>query len=60
MREAARLQGFPDDFVFSGSRVDVAHQVGNAVPPPLAQAMGKSILSALLQANKACSRRLKS
>jgi len=60
MREAARLQGFPDDFVFSGSRVDVAHQVGNAVPPPLAQAMGKSILSALLQANKASSRRLKS
>jgi len=46
MREAARLQGFPDDFEFRGSRVDVAHQVGNAVPPPLAAALGKAILAA--------------
>lgn len=47
MREAARLQGFPDDFVFLGSRVDVAHQIGNAVPPPLARAIGEAIMCAL-------------
>jgi DNA (cytosine-5)-methyltransferase 1 len=47
MREAARLQGFPDDFIFLGGRVDVAHQVGNAVPPPLAMAIGGSLAKAL-------------
>lgn len=35
-REAARLMGFPDDFEFVGSKVEVARQIGNAVPPPLA------------------------
>lgn len=47
MREAARLQGFPDDFVFLGSRVDVAHQVGNAVPPLLARCLGLALRQAL-------------
>jgi DNA (cytosine-5)-methyltransferase 1 len=47
MREAARLQGFPDDFVFLGSRVEVAHQVGNAVPPPLAESVGRALISTL-------------
>ena len=52
MREAARLQSFPDDFVFEGSKVDVAHQVGNAVPPLLAQQLGIALKSALApQAN---------
>lgn len=46
-REAARLQGFPDDFVFLGTRHDIRHQIGNAVPPPLARAVGAAILSAL-------------
>lgn len=35
-REAARLMGFPDDFRFIGSKIEVARQIGNAVPPPLA------------------------
>jgi DNA (cytosine-5)-methyltransferase 1 len=47
MREAARLQGFPDNFVFQGNRVDVAHQIGNAVPPALAEHLGRSILAVL-------------
>ena len=47
MREAARLQGFPDEFVFLGGKVDVAHQVGNAVPPPLARQLGLALIAAL-------------
>ncbi|MEZ5323723.1 MAG: DNA cytosine methyltransferase [Verrucomicrobiales bacterium] len=47
-REAARLQGFPDDFVFVGNRSDVRKQIGNAVPPPVAEAVGIEILKTLL------------
>jgi DNA (cytosine-5)-methyltransferase 1 len=42
-REAARLMGFPDDFEFVGSKVDIARQIGNAVPPPLAAAIGQCV-----------------
>jgi len=35
-REAARLQTFPDDFVFEGSKIEVARMIGNSVPPKLA------------------------
>ena len=40
IREAARIQGFPDSFRFTGSLNDQARQVGNAVPVPLAKAVG--------------------
>lgn len=46
-REAARLQGFPDDFLFRGSKIEVARQIGNAVPPPLAAAVAKCVLTLL-------------
>lgn len=44
MREAARLQSFPDAFVFDGDKVSVAHQIGNAVPPLLAEQLGYALL----------------
>ncbi len=37
LREGARLQTFPDDFEFKGTKVEVAKQIGNAVPPLLAE-----------------------
>jgi len=39
-REAARLQGFADDFIFIGKKIEVGIQIGNAVPPPLAYQIG--------------------
>lgn len=48
-REAARIQGFPDSFRFLGTRMDVRTQIGNAVPPPLAEAAGRAIIRALEQ-----------
>ena len=47
MREAARLQSFPDGFVFSGSMNSAFRQIGNAVPPLLARAIAFQLMEAL-------------
>ena len=47
VREAARLQSFPDDFIFIGNQQQVYVQVGNAVPPLLSYALAKSTLLSL-------------
>lgn len=49
LREAARLQSFPDRFVFSGSTSQVRHQIGNAVPPLLAHAIAEAIYPQVMQ-----------
>lgn len=46
-REAARLQTFPDSFEFLGSKIDVAKQIGNAVPPVLAMAVALHVQALL-------------
>jgi DNA (cytosine-5)-methyltransferase 1 len=52
LREGARLQTFPDSFVFVGNREEGAKQIGNAVPPLFAEVLGRAILRALRTSKK--------
>jgi DNA (cytosine-5)-methyltransferase 1 len=47
VRMAARLQGFPDHWIFSGGKTAQYRQVGNAFPPPVAEAVGLMLRAAL-------------
>jgi DNA (cytosine-5)-methyltransferase 1 len=47
LREGARLQTFPDAFIFHGNREEIARQIGNAVPPRMAYELGEAVLSSL-------------
>lgn len=49
IREAARLQTFPDSFIFKGTKDSQYQQVGNAVPPMLAKAIAEEVASLLQQ-----------
>lgn len=48
-REAARIQSFDDDFIFQGTKGEVAVQIGNAVPPVLARQLAKCVKKLLLK-----------
>ncbi|WP_078966938.1 DNA cytosine methyltransferase [Streptomyces sp. WM6378] len=51
--QIALLQGFPGDWTFVGRKTSAYRQVGNAFPPPVAEAVGRRIAAALTQADRA-------
>nr|WP_314865242.1 DNA cytosine methyltransferase [uncultured Flavobacterium sp.] len=51
IREMARIQGYPDDFIFYGSKSEQSRQVGNSVPVDLAKALAKSIYNFIQKIN---------
>jgi len=52
VRMVARIQGFPDDWHFVGSKTQTYRQVGNAFPPPFARAIAESLRDCLLSSRK--------
>ena len=48
-REAARIQSFPDDFVFYGAKREISRQIGNAVPPKISYFLARFIEKILKQ-----------
>jgi DNA (cytosine-5)-methyltransferase 1 len=58
IRMAARIQGFPDDWEFTGGKTAAYRQVGNAFPPPVAKAVALRIRDALLSAHQSLKKAL--
>lgn len=52
VREAARIQTFPDNIIFEGNRRQQGHQVGNAVPPLFSQKLANFIINELEKSNR--------